>query len=65
MAITCAVRPGADGGSVLSQSVEARGRLASLVARPLLPRIAEAFGPALDGLARRAERPAGAGAWTA
>lgn len=55
IAITCAVRPLEGGGADISQAVEAVGRLATMFAGPLLPRVAETFGPALDGLALRAE----------
>ena len=51
----CEVRPRADGGSTLSESVSVQGPLARLWAPLLGPRIAKTLIPALSGLARYAE----------
>jgi uncharacterized protein YndB with AHSA1/START domain len=59
LVIRSTVEPTASGGTTIAQGVAAEG-FAALAAKPLLPRIAAAFGPLLDALARRAEERAAA-----
>ena len=51
----CEVSPASSGGSRISQGVTVSGPLAFVFSPMMGPRIAESFGPLLDGLARKAE----------
>jgi uncharacterized protein YndB with AHSA1/START domain len=58
-AFRCEIVP-TGGGSRISQAIRMQGPLAPLFSRMMGPRIAESFGPILDGLARQAESSAAA-----
>jgi hypothetical protein len=51
----CRIAPGSNGGSRISQAVSMRGPLGWLFSAMMGERIADSFGPLLDGLARQAE----------